>query len=32
MPAVDLTKRLLLLNIGDVTVANMKVFCPIVER
>lgn len=32
MPALDLTKRLKLLNIGDATIANLKVFHPIVER
>ena len=32
MPAVDLTKRLRLLNISDVTIANLKVFYPTVER
>jgi methyl-accepting chemotaxis protein len=32
MPALDLSKRLKLLNISDTTIANLKVFYPTVDR
>jgi len=32
MSALDLSKRLKLLNISDTTIANLRVFYPIVDR